>query len=98
VDQGDDGAFSFNTLNDKTRSLDKDDWKAYRFGMVCGKPDAFAELKKEIEQFCNSTNKCTYEQQQKIQAIMLKMRGRWNFKPDYSTSFSPLETEYLVRP
>ena len=69
VDRGDMGAVCFNTLNDNTRTMDKPTWDEYRFGNVCGTPQAFAELKKEIEQFCNQTNKCSYEQQQRIARV-----------------------------
>lgn len=72
TDQGRLGAVSFDTLDNNTSTMDKADWDLYRFGMICGKPASFAELKSEIEQFCNKYG-CTKDQAAALASIWGKI-------------------------
>jgi hypothetical protein len=52
--------------------MDKPSWDVYRFGMICGKPEAFASLKASIEEFCNKYG-CTKDQAAAIKSIWWKI-------------------------
>lgn len=60
------GASCFNTLNDKTRDIEKAQWDEERFGMLCAKPSVFADTKRTILQLCEAYKKCVYDQNANI--------------------------------
>lgn len=68
-DEGTLGAESFDTLDPSQSHLDKIPWDKLRLGMICGTAAAFAELKREVETFCNNTNECDYQTQQAMVAF-----------------------------
>ena len=61
-DEGPIGASCFHTNTTATRDVSKTEWDLERFGMICGKASAFAELKDDLLKLCNETRSCTYEQ------------------------------------
>ena len=65
-DMGDLGASCFNTLNDKTRDIEKAQWDEERFGMICGTPSVFADTKRTILQLCETSKKCVYDEAQNV--------------------------------
>lgn len=65
-DIGNYGATCSTMLSNKVRELDKVSWDEERFGMICGKPEAFADLKQAIQKLCYKNKKCQYEQLEKI--------------------------------
>ena len=60
-DLGEYGATCITMLSNKVRELDKVSWDEERFGMICGKPEAFANLKEVIQKLCYKNKKCEYE-------------------------------------
>jgi hypothetical protein len=65
-DMGPLGASCFNTLNDKTRDIEKEAWDEERFGMVCGKAAVFADTKRTILQLCETSKKCVYDEPKNV--------------------------------
>lgn len=63
ADRGITGATCFHDLDTSKpkRRLTKEQWDKERFGMVCAKPQVFADKKSAIETFCQNANICTYE-------------------------------------
>jgi hypothetical protein len=59
-DLGESGAACFNTLSDNYREISKNEWDQKRVGMICTKPQTFADWKAAIINLCNSTKRCTY--------------------------------------
>lgn len=57
VDKGDAGAVSFNFLTPGENHYSKSDWDSLRFGMVCESPEAFGNIKAELEKLCSEV-KC----------------------------------------
>lgn len=55
------GAQCFHTLSDDERFVQYDQWNDERFGMICGKADAFADMKSAILRLCKMSGRCTYE-------------------------------------
>jgi hypothetical protein len=55
------GASCFNTLNSKTRDIEKAQWDEERFGMLCGTAAVFADNKRIILQLCQAYKKCVYD-------------------------------------
>lgn len=68
-DLGELGASCFHTLTTETRQLDKPTWDAERFGDVCAKAEAFADLKTAVLKLCKQTKSCTYEEKQRLNAF-----------------------------
>lgn len=66
-DKGAMGASCFHTLSDEKRQLDRYEWAAERFGMVCTKAENFADTKAAIEKLCRTSKRCSYEDK-----VMLK--------------------------
>lgn len=60
-DLGQYGATCFTMLSNQKRELDKVSWDDERFGMICGKAEAFANLKAAIQKLCHKNKKCKYE-------------------------------------
>lgn len=66
-DLGIDGASCFNTHNDNSRDLRKEEWDKVRFGMICASSKDFSEWKSYIYQLClQAGNRCTYGHKEKI--------------------------------
>lgn len=63
------GASCFNTLNDDSRDLDKEEWDRERFGQVCTQAQNFTDLKSNLEKLCYKNRKCTYEQKKILKRI-----------------------------
>lgn len=59
-DLGPYGASCFHTLTQEKRKIDKETWDRERVGQVCGKGDAFAELKGAVLKLCRLSRKCWY--------------------------------------
>jgi hypothetical protein len=60
-DLGSEGASCFNTLNDNSRDISKEEWDQERIGMICTKPQTFQELQSAILKLCKASKRCTYE-------------------------------------
>jgi len=60
-DLGEYGATCNRMLSDRQRELTKEEWDLERPGMICGKPEAFANLKEVIQKLCVKNKKCEYE-------------------------------------
>lgn len=90
------GAVCFKTLSDEKREIPKEQWDAERFGMICGKADAFADLKGNLLKLCRMTRKCWYSQARveierfggEIEAIRARS--------EYESLEVPLETDTLI--
>lgn len=74
ADAGKAGAYAFHSLSDKQRDLTKEQWDKERFGMICETTDVFTNLKEAIEALCQTTNACTYEQQQMVSEFYSKVQ------------------------
>lgn len=72
------GAKCFHTFSDEQRSIPADEWDDERFGMVCGKADAFADMKSALLRLCKISGRCTYEDVQTIRQFGAKL-SRFNF-------------------
>ena len=71
-DFGDDGASCFNTQNDNSRDLTKEEWDKERFSMLCTSPTNFAEIQAAILKLCTATKRCTYDSKKKLIALRNK--------------------------
>ncbi len=65
-DMGDSGAACFHSLTLESRDIPKPAWDKERFGQICLKAQAIADLKSEIEKLCSITDRCTKEEKQEI--------------------------------
>lgn len=65
-DMGSEGASCFKTLSGETRDIPPNEWDDFRFGMVCSKPDTFAEWKKALLKLCSVSKRCKFETKKKI--------------------------------
>jgi len=63
-DMGELGASCFNTLNSKTRDIEKLQWDEERFGMLCAKSSVFADVKRTVLQLCKAYKKCVYNREE----------------------------------
>jgi hypothetical protein len=62
ADFGEFGASCVNTLNDKTRDIEKEAWDKERVGMMCTKSSNFADTKATILQLCEvAKGKCIFD-------------------------------------
>ncbi len=68
-DKGELGASCFYMLSDRSRKLSFDDWASERFGQLCMKADAFANLKASLLKLCEETGRCTWEEIQDINSL-----------------------------
>jgi len=66
-DKGELGAKCFHLKSAGTRALSYEEWEEERFGQLCMKDTAFANLKKAILKLCDQTKRCTWEELQVIQ-------------------------------
>jgi len=73
ADKGLLGAVELHTLTNDMKDIPKLDWDNMRFGMLCTSTDTFAEIKSELETLCSYGDDCTYDTQQKVQAIANKI-------------------------
>lgn len=63
------GASCFRTFSGYTRDIEKAQWDKERFGQVCGKPEAYADLKAALLKLCKKSKACSYEDIKKIQSF-----------------------------
>jgi len=68
-DKGAMGAKCFHTLSAQTRTLDLEQWDDERFGQLCMKADAYANLKAALLKLCDSSRRCSWEQVKAIQTL-----------------------------
>lgn len=73
-DGGASGAVCDNYLTNHQVILDKTEWAALRFGWLCVSPGDYGNIKTELEQAC-SIAKCSYEQQESMEAFFLKVNN-----------------------
>lgn len=66
------GVHCDNYLTDKPVDLDQSEWLALSPGYLCMSPDDYGNLKVELSDACNKIH-CTYEQQQALAGILVKM-------------------------
>lgn len=61
-DMGVEGATCFHLLSENSRELTKPEWDQERFGMICGKAEAFSNLKTVALKLCAITRRCTFDE------------------------------------
>lgn len=66
-DVGNSGAACYHTLSDEEREISKAQWDQERFGMLCTKPENFANWKEAILKLCKESNRCSFEDQALIE-------------------------------
>ncbi len=64
---GAEGASCFHTLSDEQRDVAKADWDKERFGQICETTDVFTNWKTAIDQLCQKTGACTYDQKKGLE-------------------------------
>ena len=72
-DMGSQGATCDHFLTSQPRDIDKNAWDNERFGQLCISPDAWADLKREIEQLCSVSKECDYQTEQKMKAAVARI-------------------------
>lgn len=73
------GAQCFHTLSDDERYIPFEQWEDERFGMVCGKADAFADMKSAILKLCKISGRCTYDEVQAVKKFGMKLKRNQSF-------------------
>lgn len=74
---GKDGAQCFHTLKDGLGiSYDKPTWDATREGWLCTPPESFSEWKKDLEELCAQSQKCTFETKQIMEKFFSRVLTR----------------------
>lgn len=77
ADAGKFGAECFKLNSGETKSLDKFQWDRLRVGQICSGTDepgkAYAEIKAALLKLCANTNRCTFEEQKKINLAVARM-------------------------
>jgi hypothetical protein len=74
-DLGPHGAECFHTLSNKERSLNKEEWDAARFGMLCTSAESFTNWKTAIMQLCEQSQKCTFEDLRALEEFEAKLHN-----------------------
>lgn len=70
LDVGNDGAIVTHTLTDTSYDINKTEWDAKRYGMVCTSMDDFGYMKSTIEKLCSEHRAlCRVEEQAKMLAV-----------------------------
>jgi hypothetical protein len=64
-DLGAEGASCFNTLNDNSRDISKEEWDKERVGKLCTSPETFADLQAAILKLCKASGRCVYDSKSK---------------------------------
>lgn len=82
-DLGPYGATCTKMLSEEQRELTKEEWDTERFGMICGKAEAFANLKSVIQKLCVKNKKCEYE---KIEQATRFLQGITDEFNNYKTT------------
>lgn len=82
-DLGEYGATCITMLSNHQRELDKVSWDEERFGMICGKAEAFGDLKGAIQKLCYKNKKCEYE---KIEQATKFLQGLSNEFDNYKAA------------
>lgn len=76
-DKGELGASCFQMLSEGGRKLDFDQWAEERFGQLCMKADAYANIKAALLKLCDQTRRCTWQEIQDIENLGKKV-GSFN--------------------
>jgi len=77
-DLGEYGATCSTMLSERVRELDKVSWDEERFGMICGKAEAFGDLKKAILKLCYKNKKCDYEKIEQATRFLQGINDEFN--------------------
>lgn len=77
-DLGPYGATCFKIISEEKRELDKLSWDEERFGMICGKAEAFANLKEVIQKLCYKNKKCEYEKIEQATKFLQGIANEFN--------------------
>lgn len=85
-DAGSLGAFCVTSVSNKERDIEKVKWDAERFGMLCMKSDAFADIKAAILKLCHNNKRCVLEVEEKAKEIddkvkKMSLKGKTQEKP-----------------
>lgn len=68
------GAFCVTSVSNKERDIEKTQWDKDRFGMLCMKSDAFADIKAAILKLCHDNKRCVLEVEKKSGEIDDKIK------------------------
>lgn len=72
-DKGELGASCFHMLSDENRKLTYEEWEQERFGQICMKADAYANIKAALLKLCESSRRCTWQEVQDIKNLGKKV-------------------------
>lgn len=78
-DLGEYGASCSTIFSERQRELDKVSWDEERFGMICGKAEAFGDLKSAIQKLCYKNKKCEYEKIQQVTKLLQGLTNEINY-------------------
>ncbi len=81
-DKGPLGATCFRLVSDDSRKLSHAEWEQERFGQLCMKAEAYANLKAALLKLCGRTKNCTFEEREQIKALGMRVN---KFKMEVST-------------
>lgn len=64
----DGSASCFHTFSEEERDIPREEWDALRLseGMICGRPDAYAEFKAALLKLCRISRRCSYADREAI--------------------------------
>jgi len=68
-DKGELGASCFHILSDESRKIGFEEWEAERFGQICLKADAWANLKAALLKLCDSSGRCSWQEIQALESL-----------------------------
>lgn len=72
-DKGELGASCFHMLSDEKRKLSFEEWEVERFGQLCMKADAYANIKAALLKLCESSQRCTWQEIQDLENLEKKV-------------------------
>jgi len=61
-------------LSDGSRRLTYDEWEAERFGQLCMKAEAFANLKAALLKLCDQSKRCSWQEIEDIKNLGKRVR------------------------
>jgi hypothetical protein len=68
------GATCDHFLKSEPRDIPKAEWDDFRFAQLCISSEAYADVKREIEQLCSSRpNLCDYQTKEALYAFFARM-------------------------
>jgi hypothetical protein len=86
-DLGEYGASCFNTHNNNSREISREEWNKERYGMICTRAENYKEWKSAIEKLCKLAKfRCTFEEKQKINEISVKIENFIEIKNFYNSN------------